>query len=319
MMMSNVLKNIILSQGTCLIIPHQSPDGDCLGSSYTLSHFLERHQIKHHIIMDDVIPSNYTFLKKDNMLKSTDIEDDQRFDYAIILDTSSLDRIGVSKSVLEKCDSMIVIDHHKTNSFFGDTNIVEMVSSVGELLYNLYTEIGYVIDQEDAIGLYTSIVTDTGEFRYSNTTNKTLQVAAKLFETGFDFESCSREIFSNQPLEKVVLKSSSLSNIELYGNKQVALMIVSQEMLKQYNCDMFHSDGIVEAGRDISGIEVSVLLKEIDSSTVKVSMRSKSFLDVAEISLVFNGGGHNRAAGCTINAPLMEAKQLIIKEIERRL
>lgn len=317
--MSNVLNNIISSKAPCLIIPHQSPDGDCLGSSYTLSNFLDRHNIEHNIVMDDVIPSNYLFLKKDNMIKSEDIASDKRFAYAIILDTSSMDRAGTNETVLKQCDKTIVIDHHKTNSFFGDYNVVEMVSSVGELLFSLYDEIGYTIDLEDAKGLYTSIVTDTGEFRYSNTSEATLIAASKLFATGFDFESISREIFSNQEIEKVILKSTSLSNLELFGDKKVALMQVTQKMLEETNCQMFHSDGIVEAGRDISGVEVSVLLKEIDDQTVKASMRSKSYLDVSEISLIFSGGGHSRAAGCTIKQPLEQAKETLIKEIVSRL
>jgi len=315
--MNNVLTNIISSKSSCLIIPHQSPDGDCLGSSYTLSNFLDKHQIKHNIIMDDVIPTNFLFLQKENMIKSEDVTEDQTFEYAIILDTSSLDRVGASASVLDKCHKKIVIDHHKTNSFFGDFNVVEMVSSVGELLYNLYQDINYEIDLEDAKGLYTSIVTDTGEFRYSNTTSETLKIASKLFETGFDFGTISREIFSNQEIHQVILRSTSLANLELHSDKKIALMYVSQDMLKETNCQMFHSDGIVESGRDISGVEVSILLKEVDENTVKVSMRSKSYLDVAEISLLFNGGGHNRAAGCTIKLPLNDAKFKILKEIER--
>ena len=315
--MANILSSIVSSKGKCLIIPHQSPDGDCLGSSFTLSNFFDKHDIEHFIIMDDIIPSNYMFLKKDNMITSEQVSG--TYDYAVILDTSSLDRAGATSDVIKRCQSLVVIDHHKTNCYFGDVNIVEMVSSVGELLYNLYQEIDYTIDQTDAIGLYTSIVTDTGEFRYSNTSSQTLKVASALFDTGFDFENVSREIFSNQELKQVILKSTSLSAIELHSDNKLAMLTVSQDMLKKLSCEMYHSDGIVEAGRDITGVEVSVLLKEIDSKTVKVSMRSKAYLDVAEISLIFSGGGHARAAGCTVELSLDETKQKIIEEIESRL
>ncbi len=144
-------------------------------------------------------------------------------------------------------------------------------------------------------------------------------MASALFDTGFDFENVSREIFSNQELKQVILKSTSLSAIELHSDNKLALLTVSQDMLKKLSCEMYHSDGIVEAGRDITGVEVSVLLKEIDSKTVKVSMRSKAYLDVAEISLIFSGGGHARAAGCTVELSLDETKQKIIEEIESRL
>lgn len=316
-MNKNILTDIISSTKKCLIIPHQSPDGDCLGSSFTLSNFLERHQIEHFIVVDDLIPSNYKFLEKKNMIKSEDVKD--TYGYGIILDTSSMDRAGTTQDVIDRCDHIVVIDHHKTNAYFGDTNVVEMLSSVGELLYNMYQEIGYKIDQTDAIGLYTSIVTDTGEFRYSNTSSSTLRVAADLFDTGFDFESISKEIFSNQELEKVLLKSKSLSEMTVFCDGKVALMKVTQAMLKDLGCQMYHSDGIVEAGRDIAGVEVSVLLKEVEHDQVKVSLRSKSYLDVAEISLVYSGGGHVRAAGCTIYKDIDSAQKEILEEIARRL
>lgn len=316
-MKNNILNTILSSKGKCLIIPHQSPDGDCLGSSFTLSNCLDRSDIEHHIIIDDVIPTNYDFLKKDNMITSAMATDN--YEYAIILDTSSLDRAGTTMAVLERCQQVVVIDHHKTNEYFGDTNIVRMVSSVGELLYDLYQEIGYEIDQTDAIGLYTSIVTDTGEFRYSNTTGKTLKVVSEIFDTGFDFESISRHIFSNKELKKVKLTSSSLADIKLYGDGKIALLKVTQSMLEALSCQMFHSDGIVESGRDIAGVEVSVLLKEISSDEVKVSLRSKQYLDVSEISVLFKGGGHARAAGCTLMMNMEEAEKTIIEIIESRL
>lgn len=316
-MRSQILREIISSNEKCLIVPHQSPDGDCLGSSYTLSNFLTKHGNVNFIVMDDLLPSNLAFLKKDNMITSEEVRD--TFKYGIILDTSSLDRVGTTEAVIKQCEKLIVIDHHKTNVFFGDENIVEMVSSVGELLYLMYQDVDYKIDQEDAIGLYTSLVTDTGEFRYSNTSAQTLKVAAEIFDTGFDFERISRLIFSNQELNKVVLKSRSLSDIQLYGNGQIAVTKVTQAMLKELSCEMYHSDGIVEAGRDIAGVEVSVLLKEINDNQVKVSLRSKEHVDVSVISLLYKGGGHARAAGLTVHLPLDEVEKVIVKEIEKRL
>lgn len=318
--MSNILQKIIESKQSCLIIPHQSPDGDCLGSSFALSNFLTNNGCEHYVILDDVVPTNYLFLKTDRMITSKQaLTLNKTFDYTIILDTSSPDRVGALKEVVDLGAHKIVIDHHKTNSYFGDTNIVEMVSSVGELLYNLFEEVGYKITETDAIGLYTSIVTDTGEFRYSNTSSETLKVASVLYETGFDFENISREIFSNQPLNKVLLKSKALAEMSMYADGKVTIMKVTQAMIHDLKCEMFHSDGIVEAGRDIEDVEVSILLKEIDEQTVKVSMRSKSYLDVSDVSLVFNGGGHSRAAGCTVNENIQLTEDIIVKEIKKRL
>jgi phosphoesterase RecJ-like protein len=236
----------------------------------------------------------------------------RNFDYIIILDTSSLDRVGASKEVLGLDGVKVVIDHHKTNSYFGDINIVEPVSSVGELLYNLFSQMNQTLNQEMAKGLYTSIVTDTGEFRYSNTEASTLRAVATLIETGFDFGKVSQEIFSNIPKKKMLLQSHAISLGNSYFNDKVFVSKVTQDMIQSLECEMFHSDGIVEMGRDIEGVEVSILLKEVDNATVKVSMRSKSYVDVSEVSLVFSGGGHARAAGCTVNEPIDQVEKKLI-------
>lgn len=319
-MKNNILNDIIQDHSSCLVIPHQSPDGDCLGSSFALSKFLTKHNCFNEIVMDDLIPTNYHFLKLENMRTSDDIiQSKKTYDYIIILDTSSPDRVGAKPDVLTLGQHTVVIDHHKTNSNYGDTNIVEMKSSVGEIIYNMFMACDQTIDADMAIGLYTSIVTDTGEFRYSNTEASSLKAVARLFETGFDFETINRHIYSNQPIEKVLLKSQSLANMKLVCNRKVSIMSVTQKMLETLSCEMFHSDGIVEAGRDIEGVEVSVLLKEMASNQIKVSLRSKAYVDVSEISLVFNGGGHARAAGCTLKMNLKEATDRIIQLIEEKI
>lgn len=315
--MNNILKQ--LKDKKCLIIPHQSPDGDCLGSSFSLSHYLDRHNIHHKIIIDDEIPTNYQFLIKDNMITSdVFLSYNEKYDIAVILDTSSLDRVGAKEAVLDFVDQTIVIDHHKTNTSFGDINVVEMKSSVGEILYNLYQLNGYSIDQTDAIGLYTSIVTDTGEFKYSNTDASTLHVVAALYETGFDFSTVNQKIYM-QPLEKVKLQSRVIDQVKLYFDGKVAFTIVTQDLLKELKCKMFHSDGIVEAVRDIEGVELSIMIKELDSHKVKASLRSKSYFDVSELSLIYDGGGHARAAGCTIHKNIGDSIEDLMQHIEGKL
>lgn len=319
-MMNNILSKIIESGSSCLIIPHKSPDGDCLGTSLSLANFFMKNDCEIHVLIDETIPTSFRFLNIPLTLTSEEfILKNLSVDYAIIIDTSDIERVGTTKEVLDRCSQKVVIDHHKTNKHFGDYNIVEMTSSVGELLYQIYAEMNYMIDEIDAVGLYTSIVTDTGNFRYSNTTSSTLRIVSKLFETGFNFEDINRRIYGNQELVKVKLRSEALSNMQLYNNNKIVILEVTQELLKSTGCEMFHSDGIVEAGRDISGVEVSILLKEISKDIIKVSMRSKEYLDVSEVSLMFRGGGHSRAAGCTINKPLNEAKELILFEISERL
>ncbi len=319
-MMSNILLDIIKSNSSCVIIPHKSPDGDCLGSSLTLANFFSKNNCKVNVLLDEEIPTNYKFLNIPFVTTSDIIlSTNTKYDYAVVVDTSDKARIGANLEVLELCSNLVVFDHHKTNNYYGDFNVVEMLSSVGELLYKNYIEIGYEIDLIDAKGLYTSIITDTGNLKYSNTTSATLKQVASLFDTGFDFEAVNRNIYGNQELVKVKLRSEVLSNMEIHNEGKIAILQVTQNLLDKTSAKMFHSDGIVEAGRDIAGVEVSVLLKEVDDNTVKVSMRSKEYLDVAEISLLYKGGGHVRAAGCTILKPLEETKSIILDILTERL
>lgn len=219
-MTSKLFEKIINENLTCLIIPHQSPDGDCLGSSYALSHFLDLKGCQNTIALNEQIPTNFSFLKKDNMKNDLQIlESKVDYDVTIVLDTSSTDRIGASKAVVALGKQTLVIDHHKTNTFYGDENIVVHVSSVGELLYTLCEPYLESFTQDMARGLYTSIVTDTGDFRYSNTSAQTLKIASYLFETGIDFYDINRKIFSNQPLNQVLLKSKVLSNMRFYEHQ----------------------------------------------------------------------------------------------------
>ncbi len=316
----NVLLEIIEKKAKVLIIPHKSPDGDCLGSALTLVNFFGNQNCNAQVLLDEEIPTNYLFLKIPNQTTSKKvIEKQEKFDYAIIVDTSDKKRVGADPAVFAYFETVVVFDHHKTNNSFGDYNIVEMVSSVGELIYNNYVEIGYEIDLTDALGLYTSIVTDTGNLKYSNTTSRTLKIVANLFDLGLEFDKANRSIYGNQALCKVQLKSSVLAQMDIHDEGQIVVLQVTQKQLESTGSKMFHSDGIVEAGRDIAGVEVSVLLKEINENTTKVSMRSKNFLDVADISLIYSGGGHIRAAGCTINKSLDETKKEILKVLVERL
>lgn len=319
-MMSNILNQIIKEKANCVIVPHKSPDGDCLGSSLTLSNFFRRNGCEVKVIIDEVIPTNFKFLNIQNTVKSIDILDSKlSIDYLVILDTSDIERVGFDKAILKQSKTVVVIDHHKTNTMFGDYNIVEMTSSVGELIYKNYVELGYEFDKIDAIGLYTAIITDTGNLRYSNTTSATLEAVSSLFKTGFDFSKTNQEIYGNQEMCKIKLNSLAVSKVETFFDGKIAVFEVTQEMLKETGSEMFHSDGIVETGRDIAGVEVSVLLKEINDTITKVSMRSKEYFDVSDIALLNNGGGHAKAAGCTFNISYKEAKEILIKLISEKL
>ncbi len=300
----------IVKDKKCAIFTHKSPDGDCLGSAYAMSNYLKRHQVAHHVLTDEVIPDNYLFLKTDKFISASDADDS--YDMAIILDTSNMDRVA-NNELLDRCKEKMVIDHHKTNKAFCDYNIIEILSSTGELLYNLFVEDHYQIDIEDAKGLYTALVTDTGNFKYDSVTSNSFIMASELVKTGLDFSSINQEIYDNDAIEKVRLVSKSISDIKIIDH--LAITVVTQDMLKEYGCQMHHSDGIVEKARAIKGVEIAVLIKEIDSENVKISMRSKLDYDVTPLCMKYHGGGHKKAGGFSFKGTVKEAEEMLIKEV----
>jgi len=298
------------------ICSHIQPDGDSLGSTLALAMAIGKIKGKDNVnvIKVDNIPSYFLFLPNVDIIKEQDIN--QEIELFISLDCSDRERLGVGKEFLAKAKSVINIDHHITNENFGDVNIVIPSSgSTCEIVYKLIKCINVEIDKNIASCLYTGINTDTGRFMYSNTTYETHMIVAELIKTGIDINDINMNIYQNMTLERTKLFLESLNKLELYADNRVGIAIVNQEMLDKTNASMEDSEGIVSFVRDINTIEVACLLKEMSESEVKVSLRSKRLVDVAKISTKFGGGGHIRAAGCTIYESLEVAKKMILDEI----
>lgn len=298
------------------ICSHIQPDGDSLGSILALAMAIKKLKEKANvnIIRVDDIPSDFLFLPGIDMIKEQDINEE--VDLFIALDSSDTKRLGIGAEFLLKAKSVICIDHHITNENFGDINIVLSSSgSTCEIVYKFIKYMDVEIDKDMASCLYTGINTDTGRFMYSNTTYETHTIVAELIETGIDINSINMNIYQNIPIERVKLFLETLSNLELYADDKVGVVVVSQEMLYKTNASMEDSEGIVSYVRDINTIEVACLLKEMSENEIKVSLRSKRFVDVAKISTKFGGGGHVRAAGCTIYGNLETAKKMVLEEI----
>ena len=204
-----------------------------------------------------------------------------------------------------------------TSNKFGTLNIVDdKAAATGELIYDLLKNMSIEIDKDIATCLYAAISTDTGSFMYDNTSAKTHEIAAELIRIGIAKEDINIHLYQSKSLERTKLFIKAMSNLEFYFENKVAITMVTQEMLKESNAKMEDTEGIISFVRGISPVELAVLLKEFSENEVKVSMRSKRYIDVAEICLAFGGGGHIRAAGCTINTSLNEAKSMIIDEIK---
>lgn len=309
---------LINKYNNIFICSHVQPDGDSLGSTLALSMAIKKLKKKSYvnIIKVDNIPSDFHFLPNIDMIKEHD--HNEEVELFIALDSSDKERLGVGVEFLSKAKSVINIDHHVTNENFGDVNIVLPTSgSTCELVYEFIKHMNIELDKDIATCLYTGINTDTGRFMYSNTTYETHMIISELIKTGIDIYDINMNIYQNRTLEKTKLFIEALNKLELYSEGRVGLVTVTQEMLDKTNASMEDSEGIVSFVRDINTIEVACLLKEISEDEIKVSLRSKRHVDVAKISTKFGGGGHIRAAGCTINKALNTAKEMILKEISK--
>lgn len=302
-----------------VVTSHISPDGDNIGSTLSMYYSLKKLGKNVSYVLDDTPPKNLSFLLKDiNILKSNEFNED-KFNI-ISLDCGDRKRICISDELKDKAQNIICIDHHASNDAYGDFNYIDIdASSTCELVYNVlvsYNEKYNVdlIDQNIATFLYTGLVTDTGNFMYSNTHPSSFDMAKNLLLKGAKKESIIQNVFQSNPANYYKLLGEALNTLDIV-NEKVACIAITKEMLKRNVISFNDVDGVTSYTRDIEGVEVGILLKEKKENEVKVSLRSKSYVDVSKIAQSFGGGGHIRAAGCTIYDSVENAKKKVMDAV----
>jgi len=316
-----MLKDAILAinnSTNIALIAHIMPDGDTLGSCVALKRVLEIIGKKVDSYCQDPIPDVYNFLEGTREFKIPD-EHVIQYDLVISVDCSDKDRLGYLCSVLfDKAVKTMNIDHHISNTMYADINIVDSnASATGELIYELILESGAEPRGEIAAALYTAISTDTGSFCYSNTTSRTHYIIAKLLEYGVEVDRLSTILFKQHSLAWTRLLGKALNTLEMHLNGKVSVIQISKEMIDEVAAREEDTSGIINYAKDIEGVEVAILLKE-GKDAVKVGLRSQSMIDVSEIARQFGGGGHVRAAGCSIEASLEKARELILESVKNK-
>lgn len=314
----NLAIDKILKSKNVYIASHVQPDGDSLGSSIALGLALKKVKEEVYLLKVDETPRDFLFLPGVNMI--SDLKGNENIDLLIAVDTSDANRLGVNEQLINRSQTVINIDHHISNTNFGHINIVDgRASATGELIYKIINEMNIKIDKDIATNIYTALSTDTGSFMYDNTSSQTHRIAAELIDKGADTKNININIYQNKSLEKTNLLINTLSNLDMYFQNQVAIVKVTKDILTTTGTTMEDTEGIISFIRDIDSVEIAILLKEIEDEEIKVSMRSKRFADVSKICSAFNGGGHKKAAGCTIYKSIAEADQLLLNEIKKVL
>lgn len=317
--MEREILNYINNSSRILIITHVNPDGDTLGSASALKSFICEKTEKYCDILiqisdDCQFPKTYKFLPHIKEAKTlANVKDE--YDLIITVDTASSDRIIENAGVIfKKAENTIVIDHHKTNSGFGKLNYIKGgVSSTGEVLFDFFKGIDYIPTPDVAIGLYTGILTDTGCFKYESTTDKTFEIASVLAKSGINTSEIADLCYTNKPKNMILFQNYLVTNAKFCYNDRVAYTLITKEIIEKYKAKDEYTEGIAETLRSIERIEASFVLKETENG-VKASIRTKN-IDATKITEKFKGGGHKRAAGCTIKENINRAAELLLKEI----
>lgn len=320
--MKNNLDNIIdyiNGSDNFVVTSHISPDGDNIGSTLGMYYSLKKLGKNVYYVLDDNAPRNLEFLVEDiNILKSNEFNEN---DYSLIaLDCGDKKRICVEEDIINNANKVICIDHHASNDNYGDFNYIDVnASSTCELVYNLlvrYNETQNIdlIDENIATALYTGLATDTGNFSYSSTHPSSFEMAKELLIKGAKRDMIIQKVFQSNPYNYYKLLGEALNTLDIVNGK-VASICITKEMLKNNIISFNDVDGITSYTRDIEGVEVGILLKEKKENEVKVSLRSKNYVDVSLIAQSFNGGGHVRAAGCTIYDSVENAKKQVLEAV----
>ncbi|HVF55325.1 MAG TPA: bifunctional oligoribonuclease/PAP phosphatase NrnA [Pyrinomonadaceae bacterium] len=317
-MLSQVVE-LIESKRRFAITSHIRPDGDSLGSSLGLYWLLRALDKEPEVIMRDPVPHAYQKLPGADQVRVTP-RVDQPYDAVFVIECSDITRPGLVD--LDR-EFVVNIDHHSTTALFGTINWIDSTASaVGEMIYNLCKAIGVRVTREIAECVYTALVTDTGSFHFSNTTERTFKVASELVRAGVKPAKISQAVFSNYPWSKIELMSEVLGTVRRDPTGRVAWLRQTLEMQSKAHASDEDADGFVNYPLSCGEVEAVAFLKESAPGHYRVSLRSKGDVNVARVAEKFGGGGHRNAAGCTLCGDWAEVEdtvvELLLEALEHR-
>ena len=316
------LNSIIKNSKNILLVSHINPDGDTLGSMCGLYSLIKDNlKKKCDMVAVSDVPVTYNFLPYIEDVKHISGFDLSReYDLVITIDVAAIDRCADAEKLFKKAKNTINIDHHETNIGYAGVNIIEsQAAATGEIILEIAEKLDWKISLETAVNLYVAIVTDTGCFKFSNTTQRTMECGGKLLAIGVNPSEIYQKCYESSSKDMVLFQSYCVNKAEFLNDDKIAYTIVYKKDLEKFNNQgEDFTDGLTEKLRAIRTTEVAFVVKELNSTTSKVSMRSKE-KDIAQVCSAFGGGGHKLAAGAVIKATPKKAVSMIIEEIKKRL
>ena len=315
MTLDNILEEIKKAE-TIVILTHETPDGDAIGSSLAMKLALK--QLGKNA--DVIIPKysrTFNFLPEAKEIKTE--SEIQKYDLAISVDCSDLKRLAMGEEYFVTAKIKIEIDHHSVNTMFGDYNFVNPVApACCEILVGMFEYFGIEITPELGTCIITGIITDTGGFQYSGVTTETFEFAAELLQKGVNISNVYQKVLSTKTRAHFELSRLVSSRMEFYEDGKIAFTYMNLQDEVDTGAEEGDHEGLVEIGRNIEGVEVSVFIREKEGTNgYKISLRSKEYVNVADVALMLGGGGHIRAAGCFMQGTVEEVKQKVLSEIRK--
>jgi len=305
-----------------LISVHTSPEGDALGSELAFYLLLKKLDKQAVMVNEDPLPQECSFLPvKENIRPYSPSLQEIDFDCAVILDCTDLGRTGEVSKLVDNLP-VINIDHHISNTKFGSVNWVDaQSSSASEMVFRLYKEMRVPLDAQAALLLYVGIMTDTGSFRYSNTSVFTHKAAGELLRFGLDVPLAYRNIYENIPFTDIQLLIKTLLHIHRTAAGRIAWVELPAKMLRHKKLSFDLTDHILSFVRAIKDIQAVALFKENLGvrNEIRVNLRSNGLIDVNKIAQAFGGGGHKTASGCTVRGKLADVRNKVIAQIRQNL
>ncbi len=308
-----------------LLLTHKDPDGDAIGSTLALAWTLGETGRECIMVSEEPTAVPYDALPGAHKIMAigADYGDqvaERGFEAVLVLDCADEKRLGRFAETFSHIRPWINIDHHETNTFFGDINLVRPdASSTAELIFNVIKRGGFPLTREVAENIFAAIQADTGSFRYENTTSTAFRIAAEMVERGVDPWQVNLKVMDVYDIPRLRLLSKALDTIELHLNGRLAMMTLPASVFQEVGAEREDSERFVDYARFIRGVEVAAFVREMDSGGYKFSLRSNNCVNVADLARRFGGGGHARAAGFEWQGQLEKLKKDFIKEVARVL
>jgi phosphoesterase RecJ-like protein len=310
-----MLRYAVEKASNVLIITHIDPDGDAIGSLTAMGQFLKERDKFVTMACEDNVPQRFAFLPLASEVRRSPLPN-VNYDLVMALDCGDQLRMGkVFTALPSPTPTLVNIDHHVTNTYFGDFNLIDpQASATVEILHYLFKEWEETITPGIAMSLLTGLVTDTLGFRTSNTTARSLRAAAELMDAGGDLFSITMAALILRPLATLQLWQVGLNRMQFDDG---LLWTTISRQAAQAVSDNTNSTGLSNLLADVEEVAIGVVLTEMNDGSVRVSIRSREPYDVSEVAVQFGGGGHPQAAGCTLSVPLVEAETLIVQACKK--